>query len=83
MHKDSKINNKMAKEKKTITQDMTFGEVLEKYPETAQVMLSHGLHCIGCHIASYETIKQGAKAHGMTDKQIVTMIDEMNKAIKK
>ena len=73
----------MAKEKKTITQDMTFGEVLEKYPETAQVMLSNGLHCIGCHIASYETIKQGAKAHGMTDKQIVTMIDEMNKAIKK
>ncbi len=62
---------------------MTFGEVLEKYPETAQVMLSHGLHCVGCHIASYETIKQGAKAHGMTDKQIVTMLDGMNKAIKK
>ena len=72
----------MAKDKKTITQDMTFGEVLEKYPETAQVMLSNGLHCIGCHIASYETIMQGAKAHGMTDKQIVKMIDEMNKAIK-
>ncbi len=66
-----------------ITEDMTFGEVLEKHPETAQVMMSHGLHCIGCHMAGSETIKQGAKAHGMTDKQIVTMIDEMNKAIKK
>ena len=75
----------MVREKKTearIMQDMTFGEVLEKYPETAQVMMSHGLHCIGCHVASYETIMQGAKAHGMTDKQIVKMIDEMNKAIK-
>ncbi len=73
----------MAEEKKAITQDMTFGEVLEKHPETAQIMMSNGLHCVGCHVASYETIKQGAKAHGMTDKQIVIMIDEMNKAIKK
>jgi len=76
----------MVREKKTearIMQDMTFGEVLEKYPETAQVMMSHGLHCIGCHVASYETIKEGAKAHGMTDKQIVSMIDKMNKAARK
>lgn len=71
----------MSEEKKLITEDMTFGEVLEEHPETAQVMMSHGLHCTGCHMAGNETIKQGAKSHGMTDQQIVTMVDEMNKAI--
>lgn len=66
-----------------ITADMTLGEVVQKHPETAEVMLSYGLHCIGCHVAAHETIEQGCKTHGMTDKQITEMLEKMNKAIKK
>jgi len=73
----------MAETKQKITKDMTIADVVQKYPQTAEVMLSYGLHCVGCHVASFETIEQGARAHGMTDKQLVSMIDEMNKKIKK
>ena len=61
-----------------ITKDMTIGEVIAKHPETAQVMLSYGLHCVGCHVAASETLEQGARAHGMDDKAVDKMIKEMN-----
>jgi len=69
--------------KPTITKDMTFGDVLQKYPQTAQIMLMSGLHCIGCHMAASETIEQGAVAHGMPEKEIDEMVKEMNKIISK
>jgi len=63
-----------------ITKDMPIGEVVSKYPETADVFIKHGLHCIGCPIASLESIEQGAKAHGIDVKKL---IDDLNKAVKK
>ncbi len=71
----------MAKEK--ITKGMQLGELVSRYPEAAQVMLKHGLHCIGCQMAAWETIEQGAKGHGMDDKQMDKMLKEMNDALKK
>ncbi len=63
-----------------ITKDMTLGEVVTKYPKAAEVMLKQGLHCVGCHVAAYETVEQGAIAHGFDKKQIKKMLDDMNKA---
>ena len=63
-----------------ITKDMKLGDVVEKYPEAARIMLKHGLHCIGCHVAAYETIEEGCSSHGMSKKDIEKMIKEMNEA---
>ena len=72
------------KEKKTISKDMTLGEVVQKFGmPVADVMGKYGLHCIGCHVAAWETIEQGAKAHGMSDKDLTKMMDELNKAVEK
>jgi hybrid cluster-associated redox disulfide protein len=65
-----------------ITKDMTLGELVTRYPQTAQIMFSYGLHCIGCHMAAHETIEQGASAHGMDAKEIAKMVREMNDAVK-
>jgi len=70
-------------DKERITKDMLLGDVVSRYPESAMVMAKHGLHCIGCHIAAWETIEQGAKSHGMSDKEIEEMIEEMNEVVKK
>jgi hybrid cluster-associated redox disulfide protein len=70
----------MPKTIKKITKDMSFSEVLQKHPETAVVFMSHGMHCIGCMMAQFETIEQGAVAHGIDVKKLV---EDLNKAIKK
>ena len=69
-------------EKKRITKGMTLGEIITEYPEAVEIMLKNGLHCVGCHVAAYETLEQGAKAHGMSDKQIEVMLNEMNELVK-
>lgn len=66
-----------------ITKEMSFSDVLEKYPKTASIMLKHGLHCIGCHVAAFETIEQGCMAHGMGEEDVKKMIEEMNEAVSK
>lgn len=65
-----------------IAKDMTLGEVVVKFPETVKIMMSYGLHCVGCHVAAYETIEQGSAAHGMDEAQIKKMLKEMNAALK-
>ncbi len=63
-----------------ISKDMALGEVVSKFPETVEIMLNYGLHCVGCHVAAFETIEQGAKTHGMKEEELEKMLAEMNKA---
>lgn len=59
---------------------MKIEEVLKKYPETLSVFAKFGIHCINCVAASFESIEDGAKAHGITAEELV---EELNKVIKK
>ncbi len=63
--------------KQTITKDMSFGEVLQRFPQTMPVFGKYGMHCIGCSMSAFETIEQGAKAHGIDVKRFV---DDLNAA---
>ena len=67
------------KSKKGITKKMTFAEILQKYPESANILFESGLHCIGCGMAMYETLEQGCLAHGFSEKQIDDLIKKINK----
>ena len=53
-------------------------EVLNRHPETMQVFIKHNIHCIGCMAAQFETIEQGAEAHGIDADKLVS---ELNKVI--
>jgi hypothetical protein len=52
-------------------------------PRAAQLLTEYGLHCLNCFLREYETLEMGAKVHGMSDEEIQTMIDEINKQLKK
>jgi hybrid cluster-associated redox disulfide protein len=69
----------MAEEKKPITRQMTLGELVERFPEAAMIMAKRGMHCIGCHMAAWETVEQGCQAHGMPDKEIDELVEQMNR----
>ena len=59
-----------------ITKDMTIQEVVESNPETIKVFLEHGLHCIGCAVARFENIEQGAMAHGIDVDALINDLNE-------
>lgn len=70
---------KQTKAKALVTKNMAIGEVVSKYPQTMDVFGNHGLHCIGCAIASFESVEQGAKSHGVDLK---ALLKDLNKAAK-
>ncbi len=67
--------------KNKIDKNTKFSELTEKYPETIEVLLESGMHCFGCAMAAFETIEQGAMAHGMDEKETEKLITEINKKI--
>jgi len=59
-----------------VTKEMSIGEVVMKWPESAGIFLAYGLHCFGCAAARYETIEQGAQAHGIDPDTLIKAINE-------
>ncbi len=66
-----------------ITKHMLLGDVAMQYPESGDIFFKYGLHCIGCHVAMFETIEQGALAHGLAAGDIDNLVKELNDAISK
>lgn len=61
-----------------ITKEMGILEIVQKYPQTAEVFQNAGMSCLGCAAARFESIEQGADAHGIDANKLV---DALNKAI--
>ncbi|MBI2565228.1 iron-sulfur cluster insertion protein ErpA [Candidatus Woesearchaeota archaeon] len=71
----------MPKTADKITKDMTIGELVQNYPSVVEIMLAEGVHCVGCGAAHWETIEQGLKGHGKTDKEVEEVVRKLNEAI--
>lgn len=67
-----------------ITKNINLGELSSTYPELVEVLVNdYGLHCVGCMAAAFETLEEGAKAHGFEDKEIEKMVKRLNEMVKK
>lgn len=63
-----------------ITGKEAITDVVNKYPKTVEVFLSHGMHCFGCMAARFENIEQGAMAHGI---DVPNLIKDLNTVVEK
>ena len=61
-----------------ITKDMNLLGVLKMYPAAVEVLQESGMGCIGCLASKFETIEQGAQAHGI---DIDLLMYKLNEAI--
>jgi hybrid cluster-associated redox disulfide protein len=50
-------------------------ELVAQFPIAAEVMSAFGLGCSGCAVSKYETIEQGARAHGLRIEPIVAALE--------
>ena len=64
--------------KMAITGDEPIAQVLQAYPQTLRVFLSHGLMCVGCAVARFENIRDGATAHGI---DVDALIKDLNAVV--
>ena len=65
-----------------IKKDQLISDIITSHPETVEVLMDSGLHCIGCPMRSQETLEQGCQAHGMSDEQIDELVKSLNEKIR-
>ncbi len=59
-----------------IKKDITIGELLEKAPEKAEILLNAGMHCLGCPASQAETLEEACEVHGI---DVEELLEELNK----
>ena len=52
------------------------GELLEEYPDKAEILLQAGMHCLGCPASQGETLEEACEVHGIDVEELVK---ELNK----
>jgi len=61
-----------------ITKDMKIQDIVNKYPYTVEVFFKHGIMCIGCVVAQFENLEEGALAHGIDANEL---LKDLNKSV--
>jgi hybrid cluster-associated redox disulfide protein len=64
-----------------ITKDMLMNDIIEKYPQVAPILMGYGLHCVGCHFSSFDTLENGIKIHGMDEETFEMLLKDVNSLI--
>ena len=52
------------------------GELLAEAPEKAEILLSVGMHCLGCPASQQETLEEACSVHGI---DVDHLLEELNK----
>ena len=59
-------------EEMPIKKEMKMGEIVNKFPETIEVLMNYGIHCMGCGFAFWESLEKGVVGHGIDMNQLLT-----------
>jgi hybrid cluster-associated redox disulfide protein len=58
-----------------VTKDMPISDVLKMDLASAPIFLEFGMHCIGCPMASAESIEAASAAHGIDADALVKKLN--------
>ena len=61
---------------KSITKDMTIGEILNVDMNVAPIFFGMGMHCLGCPASQGETLEEAAMVHGVDATLIEKQIND-------
>ena len=60
---------------KKITENTTIFEAIQINTKVGEILMSYGMHCLGCALAHGETIAEAADVHGA---DLEKMLEELN-----
>lgn len=55
--------------------DTKIGEILQKAPEKAEILLEVGMHCLGCPASQMETLEEACAVHGIDVEELVKKLN--------
>ncbi len=58
-----------------INKDITIGDLLRLNADVAPILMSAGMHCLGCPASQAESIEDAAAVHGLDADALVEQIN--------
>ncbi len=59
-----------------ITKDTTIGDAIQAAPGLVPILMSAGMHCIGCPSSIGESIEEAAMVHGLDVDDLMESIND-------
>ena len=63
----------------TVTPNTLIGDMVLFHPETAELLFSIGMHCLGCPSSGVETESDAASVHGLDADDLVRKLNHIIK----
>ena len=57
-----------------INEKTLVGEIVRDYPEAIEILLSIGMHCLGCPASQMESLEEACMVHGLEAAPVVDAI---------
>ncbi|MBO5398243.1 MAG: DUF1858 domain-containing protein [Clostridia bacterium] len=58
-----------------IDKTMKIGDLLQAYPDKADLLLEAGMHCLGCPASQMETLEEACEVHGIDVDELVETLN--------
>ena len=65
-----------SKESTEITKDTIIADILKINPNAESVLMSAGMHCLGCPSSQMESLEEAAMVHGLDVDVLVNQIND-------
>jgi hybrid cluster-associated redox disulfide protein len=59
-----------------VTEETLIGEIVTQYPEAVEILLSIGMHCLGCPASRAESLGEACVVHGIPADRVVEAINK-------
>ena len=58
-----------------ITREMLIGDIVNTYPEAAGILMSCGMHCLGCPASQAESLEEACMVHGLNVNEVLEFLN--------
>ena len=58
-----------------IEKTMKIGDLLQAYPDKADILLEAGMHCLGCPASQMETLEETCSVHGIDVEELIETLN--------
>ncbi len=61
-----------------MVKDMIIADLVKRYPDSVQILSKHGIPCVGCCVATWETVQQCAESY---EADVEKLTQELGKIV--
>ena len=58
-----------------VTGQTLIGEIVNNHPEAIEILLSIGMHCLGCPASQMESLEEACAVHGIPADKVIDAIN--------